>query len=74
MPYIYVKAFPKDDETKRRVAKRINEVFLEEWGCPPQAITVGFEEVSPKDWEEKVLKPEIEPKKKNMMILDGEEL
>ena len=27
---------------------------------------------APSDWNEKVLKPEIEPKKDNMMILDGQ--
>ncbi|MGI6751947.1 MAG: tautomerase family protein [Anaerovoracaceae bacterium] len=72
MPYIAIKSFPKDQETKRRVVEKINKIFLEEWGCPPQAITISVEEIAPTEWEEKIVKPEIEPKKKNMMILSGE--
>jgi 4-oxalocrotonate tautomerase len=72
MPYIAIKSFPKDQETKKRVVEKINKMFLEEWGCPPQAITISIEEIAPDEWEEKIVKSEIEPKKKNMMILSGE--
>lgn len=71
MPYIAIKAYPKDAETKRRVVERINKVFLDEWGCPPQALTISLEEVAPEDWAESVRNKEIEPNKDNMMILDG---
>ncbi len=72
MPYIAIKAFPKDEETKKKVVDKINQVFLEEWGCPQEALTISLEEIVPDDWNEKVLKPEIEPKKDSMMILDGQ--
>ena len=71
MPYIAIKAFPKDEETKKRVVERINQVFLEEWGCPQKALTISIEAVSPEDWAEKVRKPLIEPYPDCMMILDG---
>lgn len=71
MPYIAVKAFPKDEETKKKVASAINRVFLEEWGCPQEAITVSIEEVKPDEWEEKVKQVEIAPKADKMFILDG---
>ena len=58
MPYIRIKAYPKDEETKKRVVDKINAVFLEEWGCPQEAISVSIEEIAPQDWEEKVHKPE----------------
>lgn len=29
MPYIKIKAYPKDEAIKNRVADRINEIFLE---------------------------------------------
>ena len=74
MPYIVIKAYPKDDATKKRAVDKINQVFLEEWGCPPQALTILVEEIAPTDWAEKVLKPEIEPQKDKMMILDGKKL
>ena len=72
MPYIAVKAYPKDEETKKRVIERINQIFLEEWGCPPQALTISLEEIKPEEWMEKVVKTEIEPNKDKMMILEGE--
>ena len=72
MPYIAVKAYPKDEETKRKVAEEINQVFLKYWGCPQQAISISMEEVEPAEWETKVRTPEILPKLENMLILDGE--
>ena len=32
MPYISVKAFPMDEETKRKTAEQILEVFQKTWG------------------------------------------
>ena len=72
MPYIAIKSFPKDQTTKEAVVEKINEIFLEVWGCPAESITISIEDVVPADWEEKVAKPEIEPKKEHMMILSGE--
>lgn len=72
MPYISIKGYPKDQKTKEEIVKRINEVFLEVWGCSQQAISISVEEIAPEDWEETVVKAEIEPKKDKMMILSGE--
>lgn len=74
MPYIEIKAYPKDDETKKRVVDKINQIFIEEWGCPAQALTISLEEIAPEEWNEKVRKTKIETNKENMMILDGEKL
>lgn len=74
MPYIAIKSFPRDLATKEKVIEKINEIFLEVWGCPQEAITISIEEVAPADWDEKIVKPEIEPKKENMMILSGKRL
>ena len=71
MPYIAIKSFPKDDATKKRVVEGINALFLEVWGCPQEAITISVEEVAPKDWAEKVVQAEIQPKLAHMMILSG---
>ena len=43
MPYIAIKAYPKDEETKKKVVLEINEIFLKYWGCPPEAISVSME-------------------------------
>ena len=72
MPYIAVKAYPKDEETKKKVAEEINQVFLKYWGCPPQAISISMEAIDPSEWEAKVRIPEMLPRMENMMILDGE--
>lgn len=72
MPYIAIKAYPKDPAVKKRVAERINQIFLEEWGCSQQAVNLSFEEVAPADWDAQVRNSEIEDKKDKMYILDGE--
>lgn len=72
MPYIAIKAFPKDAETKKKVVEKINQIFLEEWGCPQEALTISLEEIVPDEWEKKVVKSEIEPKKDCMMLFNGE--
>lgn len=72
MPYIAIKAYPKDEETKKRLVDKINQDILEIWGCPPQAVTISVEEVQPEEWNEKIVKAEIEPEKDKMMILSGE--
>ncbi len=72
MPYIAIKAFPKDEAIKRRVAERIKQVFLEEWGCSQQAISISMKEVAPDDWDSQVRHGEIEQDLDFMLILDGE--
>ena len=71
MPYIAIKGYPKDEETKKKVVEEINEVFIKHWGCPPEAISISVEEFPPEVWEEKVVKPEVEKKQDKMMILSG---
>ena len=31
MPYIAIKAYPKDDETKKKLVEKVNAAFLEVW-------------------------------------------
>ena len=72
MPYIAVKAFEKDEATKKEVAERINQIFLDVWGCKPEAITISFEEVERTSWDSEVYEKEIKPKEDKMFILSGE--
>ena len=71
MPYIAIKAYPKDEETKKKLVDQINEVLLKTWGCPQEAISISIEEVKPADWNSKVMATEVLPKKDKMMILEG---
>jgi 4-oxalocrotonate tautomerase len=72
MPYIAVKAYPKDTETQRKLAEKISEAVIEVLGCPEKAVTVSFESVKPEDWQEKIVKLEIEPNADKMLIVSGE--
>ncbi len=72
MPYIAIKAYPKDEKIKTKVVDEINEIFIKYWGCPKEAISVSIEEYLPEIWEEAVVKPEIETKLDKMMIISGE--
>ena len=72
MPYIRIKAYPKDQATKVKVVEAINKAFVDNWGCPPQAISISIEEVAPEDWVETVEKAEIEPNADKMFVLNGE--
>lgn len=72
MPYIAIKGYPKDEETKKRVAQQINEIFLKEWGCPQGAINISIEDFEPEEWDQKIYKGEIPACAANMYIQDGE--
>ena len=71
MPYIAVKAYPKDETIKQKVAEEINQVFLKYWGCAPEAISISFESVEPADWQKTVVEPQILPNADKMLIMDG---
>ncbi len=73
MPYIEIKCYPKDAETKKKVVEKINETFLEFWGCPQEAISISLEEVQPENWD-KVIENDIMPNKDKMMILSGKKV
>ena len=72
MPYIRSKAYPKDEAVKQKVAEAINKVFLDNWGCAPEAVSISFEEVAPELWEQQVENGEIEPLRDKMFILHGD--
>jgi len=61
MPYIRIKAYPKDQATKEKVVEAINKAFVD-----------NCEEVAPEDWVETVEKAEIEPNADKMFVLNGE--
>ena len=72
MPYIQIQAYPKDEEIKNRIAEKINRIFLEEWGCPQEAISLSFEEIDPALWAEAVENTVMEQNKPLMKIYKGQ--
>ncbi len=71
MPYIAIKSYPKDEEAKKRMADKINQLFMEEWNLPPQAISISMESVEPENWH-LVKENEIYANPGKMMIVEGE--
>ena len=62
MPHVIVKHFPgKSEEEKARLARKITEDIVEIYKFGEETVSVALEEVSPQDWREKVVQPEIKP-------------
>ncbi|MBE6994444.1 MAG: hypothetical protein E7423_07390 [Ruminococcaceae bacterium] len=71
MPYVAIKSWPKDEETKKRVVEKVNQAMIDALGCAPEALTISYEMIPKEEWEEKVKKVDIEPKMDKVMILSG---
>ena len=71
MPYISVKAFPMDEETGRKTAEQILEVFQKTRGAERVWVWISVEEIDPEEWDERVRNAEILPNRDKLMILDG---
>ena len=74
MPYIAIKAYPKDEATKKELVEKINQTVMDVCGVPQKAVTITFEEFPKEEWEEKVVKAEIEPRADKLWISHGEKL
>lgn len=72
MPYIRIKAYPKDQATKEKVVEAINKAFMDNWGCSPQAINISIEEIAPEDWEQQVEVREMQTLEEKMFVRNGE--
>ena len=48
MPYISIKAYPRDKATNQKLVEAINQTVQNVIGCPPEALTILFEEVAKK--------------------------
>ena len=60
MPHVIVKLYPgRSDEVKTHLADEIAKDVADIAGCEEKSVSVAIEEVLPKDWAEKVYKPEI---------------
>jgi 4-oxalocrotonate tautomerase len=63
MPHVVVKVAPgSSEEQKRRLAEEIVQDVMSILNRREEVISVGIEEVDPKDWTETVYKPEIQGK------------
>lgn len=60
MPHVIVKLWPgKSEEQKTRLAEAITKDVMTILHYGDESVSVAMEEVEPKDWIEKVYRPEI---------------
>ncbi|MGC9944716.1 MAG: tautomerase family protein [Verrucomicrobiota bacterium] len=60
MPHIIAKlATGKPDQVKARLAEAIVKSVMEVLNCGEAPVSLAIEEIEPRDWAEKVYKPEI---------------
>ena len=60
MPHIIVKLYTgRSDKQKAKLAEEITKAVTSTLNSGAEAVSVGIEDVDPKDWTEKVYKPEI---------------
>jgi 4-oxalocrotonate tautomerase len=60
MPHVIVKLWPGESEQqKARLAERITQAVTDVLGYGEESVSVAMEVVEPRDWVEKVYKPDI---------------
>jgi 4-oxalocrotonate tautomerase len=75
MPHIIVKLWPgKSEQQKSRLAERITQAVTEVLHYGDESVSVAFEEVSAKDWAEKVYEPDIVNKPEQLYKKPGYDL
>lgn len=63
MPHIVVKLWPgKSEHQKTRLAEEITKAVMSVLHYGEESVSVALEEVTPKDWTEKVYAPDIQMK------------
>jgi 4-oxalocrotonate tautomerase len=63
MPHVIVKLWPgKSEQQKERLAEKIAKDVMDVLNYGEESVSVGFEEISSKDWKAKVYKPDIKDK------------
>ena len=63
MPHVIVKLWPgKTEQQKSRLTDAIVRNVCDALGYGPDSVSVGFEEVSASDWDDKVFGPDIAAK------------
>jgi 4-oxalocrotonate tautomerase len=60
MPHIIVKLHSgRSDKQKSKLAEEITKAVMSSLRLGAEAVSVGIEDVDPKDWAEEVYKPDI---------------
>jgi 4-oxalocrotonate tautomerase len=60
MPHVVVKLWPgKSEEQKTRLAEAITKDIMEILHYGEKSVSVAMEEIEPREWAEKVYRPEV---------------
>ena len=60
MPHVIVKLRTgKSEQQKKKLAKEVTKVIMSTLNYGEESVSVGIEDIEPKDWTEKVYKPDI---------------
>ena len=63
MPHVIVKLWPgKSEAQKQRLADKITKDVMDVFNYGEESVSIGFEEISSKDWKQKVYKLDIQDK------------
>lgn len=72
MPHVIVKLWPgRSEQQKVRLAEAIVRDVVEILGNGEESVSVAIEEIKPSDWREKVYKPDIIDKPKQLYKKPG---
>jgi 4-oxalocrotonate tautomerase len=72
MPHVIVKLWPgKSEKQKAQLAEAITKDVMDVLGYGEESVSVSMEEVEARDWAEKVFKPDIESKPKQLYKKPG---
>jgi len=60
MPHVIVKMYAgRSEQQKAKLAEAITKTVMTALNQSEDAVSVGLEDIAPKDWTEKVYKPDI---------------
>lgn len=75
MPHVIVKLWPgKSDQQKAHLADKIAKNVMDVLNYGEESVSVGFAEISSKDWKEKVYEPDIKNKWAKLFKKPGYEM
>jgi 4-oxalocrotonate tautomerase len=75
MPHVIVKLWPgPSEQQKARLAEAITRDVTEVLDLGEESVSVSMQEVAPRDWAEKVYKPDIESKPEQLYKKPGYDL
>ena len=75
MPHVIVKLWPgKSEEQKARLAEAITRDVMDVLDLGEESVSVAVEEVEPRQWAEKVYKPDIASKPEQLYKKPGYDL